>query len=487
MTHKSKALGLGLGILLAVASACRSNGSSGTDGGGVTGDGGVGGSDGTGGGGDGGGPAVEANIYDITSGKVKEGANVTLRDVIVSAVDGYGQYTGDVFVQEAKGGAGSGIKLYKVQRADGGQVSDLKPGDHVKVEGAVKYFVPKGGFNDKKHPAKAHVKELENARVSRIGPGTPPAPAEVTVKDLTEDPNADTWEHVLVRVKDVAVTKEVNPQYGEFQVSGGFAVDDDLFPHTPKVGDCVTITGISVYFFAYRLNPRDAGDIEKGTACPTAKAVTISDVQDATSANHPADGTQVIVSGVVSAVDSTVSGTPPNAKYYGFWIQSESGGANSGIYVYYAWNDSSTTKPVLGESVEVKATYKEYKDAGSKDTVSELTDATFTSKGKAATEPKPETVAAADVANGGSKAEPYEGVLVKVENVEVVDQTKDSKGKVLGVKLKDSGLLVENDLFDFMAPTPLAAGAKLKSVSGVLHYSFGNFKILPRVSGDLVP
>ena len=56
---------------------------------------------------------------------------------------------------------------------------------------------------------------------------------------------------------------------------------------------------------------------------------------------------------------------------------------------------------------------------------------------------------------------------------------------MLGIQLKDSGLLVENDLHDFMSPTPYKVNDAITLVKGPLHYSFGNFKILPTSKSDV--
>ncbi|MFH1132697.1 MAG: hypothetical protein V1754_15285 [Pseudomonadota bacterium] len=427
-----------------------------------------------------GGPPVEATINKITSGEIGEASNVILKDVLVTAVDGYGQYTGDIYVQEVAGGSGSGIKLFRPSRGDGGQISDLKPGDHVKIDGTVKYYVPTSGFNDTQHPNKSHVKELINAVVTHLGPGSVPAPAEITVKELTEDPTADGWEGVLVKVKQVGVTSAVNPEYGSFDVTGGLEIDDDFYPHTPSVGDCLNITGISVYFYGYRLHPRDASDVETATGCAEVKSMTIFDLQDESSVNHPQPGTQVKVTGVITAVDGTKSGS--SDAYYGFWIQDEAGGPYSGIYVYYSWTDATVAnlKPVLGDLIDITGTYDEYYE------VSELSKVGWVSKGPSTNQPTPQTVVAADIATGGSQAEMYEGVLVQVSNIKVGETTKDSKDKVLGFKDQASSLYIENSLYEFMAPTPPAQGTTYTSITGPLHYSFDNSKILPRNAGDMV-
>ncbi len=422
----------------------------------------------------------DATIFDINNGKVAEGTTVVLRDVIVNAVDGYGKYTGDVYVQDPKGGPSSGLKLYRPQRLDAGQISDLKPGDHIKVEGKVKFFVPSGGFNDKNHPNKKHIVELDTGcQITRISDGAAPAPAEITLDQATKDPDAVTWEHVLVTVKNVGVSRPLDPAYGEYEVGGALDVDDELFPVSgPKIGDCQSLTGVMIYFYGYKILPRQSSDVGTGTGCPVIPTVTIKDIQDDKSAQHPASGTTVRTSGVITAIDSTLS-TESKPRFIGFFLQ-DGTGPRSGIYVYYYWDDTTALKPVVGDEIDLVAKYEEYND------LSELSGAIWTVKGKG-TVPAPEVVNAADIATGGAKAEDYEGVLVKVENVEVesITQTTGANPRKVGVKFKTSGLIAENEFFDFMTPEP-TVGTVYKSVTGPLYYSFKNFKILPRNAADLV-
>jgi hypothetical protein len=262
-----------------------------------------------------------ATIFKITDGTIKEGEQVTLDSVVVSAVDNSGQYTGDVFVQDPAGGPGSGLKLFRPVRVDGGQVSDLKVGDLVKVEGTIKYWPgpTSSPFTNK------HVKELDPCQITRLGPGTAPTPEVVPVKDLTTEPTATGWESVLVKVENVKVLNLPHSTYGDFDVAGGLGVDDELYAHTPQVGDCINVTGIAAYFYDYYIDPREAADIQTSTGCTPAKQVTIKDIQDEGSANHPAVGDEVVVNGVITAVDSTKSGSA--SKYYGFFLQDPAGGS----------------------------------------------------------------------------------------------------------------------------------------------------------------
>jgi predicted extracellular nuclease len=423
------------------------------------------------------GPApTGATIQQITSGQIAEGTSVLLASVVVTAVDGYGQYTGDVYVQEASGGAGSGTRLYTPSRADGGQIADLKPGDRVKVVGEVKHYAPSGGFNDPKHPQKTHIKELINAKVTFLSAGAAPAPTIVSPQDLVTDPTAEGWEHVLVQVKDVKATSAPN-SYGEFDVEGGLTVDDELFAYAAAVGDCLTLAGIPAYFYGYKLLPRAASDVQVSTGCAAPPTLTITDIQDMGSPNHPAENAIVTVTGVVTAVDSTVDSY---GNYTGFWIQQTTGGPHSGIYVYHKWTATSPQKPQQGMLVELTGKYTEYYD------MSELSNVSWVDKGMA-TIPAPLQVSAATLAAGGAGAEPYEGVLIQVGNIQVGSYLTDSYGVQIGFSDAATGFKVIHKIYDFMSPTPPAIGTTYSAVIGPLYYAAGAFEIQPRSAADLVP
>jgi predicted extracellular nuclease len=437
---------------------------------------------------------AEATIMDINKKVIKEGAKVTLKEVIVVAVDGYGEYTGDVYVQDPSGAAYGGLKLFAPQRNDGGgAVSDLKPGDHVSVTGTVMYFSPKSSpFPDDK-------KVIEIAKgglIAKLSGGAPPPPKELTATEARTEATAVQWLHMLIKVKNEAVTECYNSTYSEFGIGKGLDVDDELFlvQPPPKFGDCVTGTGILGYFYSYKLWPRSQEDFTAGTGCPVVANATIKEIQDESSAKHPAPESPVIVSGeaVVTAVDTiaTASGTSTTKYYNGFWIGDPAGGAYSGIYVYYKWHDgtAATNKPVVGNKVEVAGTYQEYQpDSKNPTKLSEISYPCVTDKGPG-TLPQPAVVNPADIATNGSKVKEYEGVLVKVENVTVGAEIKTTgtTPRTVGFSLQGSNLYVENEIFDFLKNNPVVVGQTYKSITGVLHYAFGNYMLLPRSDADLV-
>lgn len=433
------------------------------------------------------GPASETTIDKIMTGAVAKGNKVVLKSVVVTAVDGSGTYKGDVLVQDTKGGKNSAIKLYRPQRADGKKVSDLKVGDVVNVEGIVKYWHPNAGeFDDKKCKAKKHVKELDKSTITYVKAGTAPTPVTVTAKDMLDCTVAQSYEHVLVTLKKVTVLKSEKPSgktYNEVVCSGGAEIGDDLYPtETLKKDGCYTFTGILTYFYGYRLHVRSKDDMKTDTGCPKTKTLTIKDVQDVKSANHPAKDSMVKLVGVVTAVDSKASSS---GYLQGFWIQDETAtGPYTGIYIFgYSWKatDAAAKIPAVGDKVEVTGTYKEYYD------LTEIDKASIVKKGKATKPIAPVKVKAADIKTKGKDAEGYEGMLVEVETITVGDAVKTSgtTPTTVGFKDKTSGLIIENMVYDFLKPTAPAKDTVYTSVVGVMGYSYTERRLYPRSAADL--
>ncbi|WP_048148287.1 DUF4350 domain-containing protein [Palaeococcus ferrophilus] len=190
--------------------------------------------------------------------------------------------------------------------------------------------------------------------------------------------------------------------------------------------------------------------------------VSIHDIQytEDPSGDSPYKYSTVITRGVVTAI----------AGSKGFFIQNGTGAWN-GIYVYLA--DYSMPEGLsVGSYVEVKGYVKEYygltelsidKDYGNYVTILGTADV-----------PAPVILPSGNVSQ-----EQWESVLVKVENVEVTDPD-------LGYgewKVDDgSGPLVVDDLMYHYSPT---MGERFESITGVVYYSYGKFKLEPRDENDL--
>ena len=196
--------------------------------------------------------------------------------------------------------------------------------------------------------------------------------------------------------------------------------------------------------------------------CPA----TVYELQDTSAAGHPDTGTRVSVQCTVTAVGDK-----------GFWCQDEASGLYSGIYVYTSDAPMVDARPVaISDGLRVDATYDEYYD------LTELVSPQLTFM-QAGTVPAPILVAAADIATGGAQAESYEGVLVRVEGVVVTDVNPDDPDD-FDVFEVSGGLQVADTAYDELDNTyPL--GNAFDSITGVLHYSFGNFKLAPRSDADL--
>ena len=93
--------------------------------------------------------------------------------------------------------------------------------------------------------------------------------------------------------------------------------------------------------------------------------------------------------------------------------------------------------------------------------------------------PKPQEIRPEDVATANATAYEWKHRLVKVSNVSVM---KPNIG--YGRFRTTGGLVVDDTLYRYEKP---AEDTHFASITGFLHVSFGEFKILPRNAGDLRP
>ena len=204
----------------------------------------------------------------------------------------------------------------------------------------------------------------------------------------------------------------------------------------------------------------------------TGTGLTIQDLQDETRPNHPESGTDVVVSGVVTAVDTyAYEGDPANAGT--FWIQDMAGGAYSGIEIYNQDNGIDVSGLIVGQTVSVSGQYVEFEG------LSEIRMASFQVVTATENPLTPAVVQAAKVSTGQDEAERFEGVLVVVQDVSVTSNAVGyGKFEVTG------GLEIGPELFDF--GTMPAVGDSFDSITGVLTYHFDAVQLLPRSVADMV-
>lgn len=204
---------------------------------------------------------------------------------------------------------------------------------------------------------------------------------------------------------------------------------------------------------------------------------TIADIQR----GNVSVGSQVEITGAVvtTPVEDKTSGS--GNTYEIFFVQDPAGGEYSGIFVYVPGSAGTFSDTVSqGSEVTIDATYTEY--ASSSDTsgytLSELevegpNDITVTGTG---TIPDPMVVDAAtlgDLTNG----EPYEGVLVEVDDVTVTTATNS-----YGEWQVDDAVWVD-DAFEHV---DASVGDSYSRIIGPLYYGYGKFMIEPRDANDLV-
>ncbi|MFQ6674821.1 MAG: FlgD immunoglobulin-like domain containing protein [Fidelibacterota bacterium] len=193
----------------------------------------------------------------------------------------------------------------------------------------------------------------------------------------------------------------------------------------------------------------------------------------------PLDGQEVTITGVVTA---EFWGGSNNRQIF---VQ-DSAGAWSGVMVfeYGGWDNFDivdTAGAVVhsvaeGDSVLITGTVDEYYGK------TEITDVTsFKIVGRASKPMAPITVSPGDIKTGSATAESYEGVLVQVAAVTVADAD-------LGFgewSVSDGTDTVRvDDLWDYFYWPE--AGQALAEVVGPLDYTFGDYKIQPRLARDVV-
>jgi len=202
---------------------------------------------------------------------------------------------------------------------------------------------------------------------------------------------------------------------------------------------------------------------------------TIYQVQDESHPSHLQDGDPVQIERVVvTAVDKDDSdGYTGNV-----WVQEPDGGAYSGIKVFAPaiLPGGSLDGINVGDLVDVSGTVDEYHYDPTDDTVTEIIDGSVNVLGQA--DPLTPEVLGAQTVMDPASAEPWEGVLVRVESVRVTDRNEG-----WGQATFTGGLVAKDALWDVYANTVL--DTCYLSVTGVVDY-FYDFFVLPRGQSDLI-
>ncbi len=373
-------------------------------------------------------------IYDIqyttdVSGDSPFAGQIVNVDGIVSAVFQYGY-----FIEDPAGGAWNGLWVYD-------SINIPAIGDKVRLTGSIAEYY--------------NLTELDSPTSFQVLSSGNPVPTPVVL--ATVDVNQEQWEGVMVQVNGVTVT---NPDLGtgEWSVSDGsgdVVIDDKgSYTYSPADGDALdTVIGPLDYSYgAFKIQPRDDADIILGL-----DYTPIYDIQYTTgpSGDSPyVDQIDIITEGIVTAV-----------FYNGYFIEDPAGGAWNGLWVY----DLNT--PALGDLVRLTGTVVEYNNLTQ---LGSLSIYEILSSGNPI--PTPVVQSSADVSQ-----EMWEGVLVRVENVTV---TNDSLGYGEWSVSDGTGDVVIDDKGSYTYSP--ADGDALDAVIGPLDYLYGAFKIQPRDDADII-
>ena len=212
----------------------------------------------------------------------------------------------------------------------------------------------------------------------------------------------------------------------------------------------------------------DSDNNGTGDVCePVAEETTIYEIKQ----KNVAEGTLIKVDGIVTAYNSSKKN---------FFMQVDAADQDSalkekfsGLYIY-----QSPSAVKVGDKVSVTGKIQYFEDSGKSEIIeiSNVKKVEVASAGN--TLPDFVKVDPAKVKNGGELKDAYNGVLVKVENVNVTEAA--DKYNVFGVA---DGLKVDDDFYSYTNP---AVGTHFSVLRGVLGDTFGFSKILPRSADDFV-
>ena len=337
------------------------------------------------------------------------------------------------FIQDAPG-AWNGIHVFQ------GTNSNLPTlGNQVQVTGNVAEF---NGLT-----------QLTNVTTVILNPSAPlPNAVDITSLQLSQE---EQWEGVLVRVVDAACTEQ-NSGFGMWEIndgSGPAKVHNLMNVFTPTLGAVYNITGVVNFAFSeYRICPRNNADIVVVNS--NVQEVTIQQIQSITAPDgaSPLLGQTVSTRGVVTAIK-------PNE---GFFIQDGSGPWR-GIFIF-----NSTINPAMGDSIALTGNVNEHFGLTQ---LSSISNHQIVSSGN--------TIPAASVVTTAqANTEQYESVLVRVENA--ICTNANAGFGMFRLNNSTADMLVDDDIFAFTAVLGNGYNAQ-----GPMWFSFGEFKMLPRMASDI--
>jgi len=420
-------------------------------------------------------PVAPVTINQIQMGEVALDCTVTVEDVTVSSpVLRDKNENGTAFIGHPEGGEWSGIQLFMY--AEVADSTELKMGDKVTITGTyAEYFDT------------SQLIAGSGQQIEKKGAGTLPTPTLVSSADAGTEP----YEGVVIRIDNPALTDD-SLGFGDFMLDNGNIVltNDYLYDagedFNPTNGDTFgAIIGPVIYSFEqFKIAPRtwdDVIDWDQG-GNPTTGNPTTGDPTTGPTTGEPEDVTiydiqqgMVSENTVVTLKDVIVS-TPVGFKGEDMFVQEADGGEYSGIHIYL----KNVADPGLsvGDVVTLTGEYQEFYD-DSQIVIDNASNIMSTGSGPA---PDPVDVDADDVKTGGPMQENYEGVLVRVSDVNVT-ATDD----MFGEWEVSNGLVMDSMFVTFDDwPSPMLNDF-YSSLTGAMFYNYEKARMAPRDAADIVP
>ena len=278
---------------------------------------------------------------------------------------------------------------------------------------------------------------------------------------------------VVIRRGDVEIDRVA---YGDFQRIAGRSMQ------LGAQHDAGAVDNADAARWCVSLGLIEGSDDDAGTpgapneVCGDLRVVTVASLSDEFAADHPAEMTEVLVSGLVLTTDTDGELV---------FAQAPGGGPHSGVALDPNGVDLSGLS--RGTRVTVTGTYVERFGL----VTIALTD--VVAMGSAALPPFEVMTPAELVAD----AEVWEATLVRVEDVAVTSANPDGdrdfgEFAISGVAYEDGAWAGEDgtnlrvdELLHLVTPDPVADDLFAR-LDGVLYFSFDNFKIIPRDADDVV-
>ncbi len=353
--------------------------------------------------------------------------------------------TGDnqgFFIQEEGGGEKSGVFVYLGDEVDVGALG-ITPGDVMDISGSATVFF---GFTE--------VSVYNNSDISKTGTATPVADV------LTATPaDWEVWEGALVTLDSPTATGNIDG-YGQCPTDYDIVLHDWFYEYEASNGmTWDSITGLVTFAYDTRgLQPRNADDMVGGKGGGGGGTdASVADIQNGTIA----EGTTVTLTGVIATTSSDM------ANEDGFFVQDPGGGEYSGIYIF----TSADVDIAVGDELTITGTVDEFYDF-TELSVGSSADIEKTGTG---------TVTIDDLASTPSDWEAWEGGLIRLTSGLEID---DCSGGYGACTTSWSGLYIDDLAYNY--DDSYGEGDSFSAVTGVLTWSFDEWRINPRAASDLV-